>query len=145
MATALVHVGMNKLCERMNVFHAKDNMSGWVDTWACVWVTLKKTQMDSRNRRYNFYLLPTHLPPGRKKHEDQKATKTDMIFRKNSVIWSILLSVLDYSLQRAPKKNYIGIIIPITALGLPTSLPCYIRSLPKQLPWQVISPKVTHM
>lgn len=89
----------------MNVFHAKDNMSGWVDTWACVWVTLKKTQMDSRNRRYNFYLLPTNLPPGRKKHEDQKATKEEMIFRKNYVIWSILLSVSDYSLQCAEKNK----------------------------------------
>lgn len=67
METALVHVGMNKLYERMNVFRARDNTSGWVDTWACVWVTLKKTQMDSRNRCYNFYFLPTHLPQGRKK------------------------------------------------------------------------------
>lgn len=26
----------------MNVFHARENVSGWVDTRACVWVTLKK-------------------------------------------------------------------------------------------------------
>lgn len=83
----------------------QDNTSGWVDTWACVWVTLKKPQMDSRNRRYNFYLLPTNLPPGRKKHEDQRAMKEKMIFRMNYVIWSILLSVSDYSPQCDQKKK----------------------------------------
>lgn len=66
---------INYKSERMNMFCAKKNTSGWVDTWAWVWVTLKKMQMDSRNRRCNFYLLPTNLPPGRKKHDNQKATK----------------------------------------------------------------------
>lgn len=32
---------INYVSERMNVFRARDNMSGWVDTWACMWVTLK--------------------------------------------------------------------------------------------------------
>lgn len=66
---------------------------------------IKKPQMDSRSRRYNFYLLPTSLPPGREKHEDQKVTKEEMILRKNYVICSILLSVLDHSLQCAQKAS----------------------------------------
>lgn len=66
---------------------------------------IKKTQMDSRNRRYNFYLLPTNLPPGRKKDEDQKAMKEEMIFRMNYAISSILLSLSDYSPQCDQKKK----------------------------------------
>lgn len=59
---------------------------------------IKKMQMDSRNRRCNFYLLPANLPSDRKKHDDQKATKEEMIFKNYYVIWPILLAVCDYSL-----------------------------------------------
>lgn len=116
----------------MNVFCARDNMSGWVDTWACVWVTLKNPRWIVEADVIILDLLPTSLPPGRKKHEDQKVTKEKMIFRRNYVICSILLSVLDHPLRWSENIN---VIIPITARGLPAFLPCYTL---KQLPWQVL-------